>query len=205
MMLAIGATVNPINSGVDVVYEMPVGKKIAEIVQRDKSPWIVESETVWYNDFPIMFGAPTINSVNVYPALDRWRNLNPDAEKIYNRYAHIKITLSDSPTEFILNGPDNFTVKLNAADLPKLGAGYIFSRNGALENFSTPNLKIQKIYEIILNGADNFTVKLNAADLPKLGAGYICSRNGALENFSTPNLKIQKIYEDAGSFIYKIS
>ena len=147
MMLAIGATVNPINSGVDVVYEMPVGKKIAEIVQRDKSPWIVESETVWYNDFPIMFGAPTINSVNVYPALDRWRNLNPDAEKIYNRYAHIKITLSDSPTEFILNGPDNFTVKLNAADLPKLGAGYIFSRNGALENFSTPNLKIQKIYE----------------------------------------------------------
>lgn len=31
MMLAIGATVNPINLGVDVIYKMPVGKKISEL------------------------------------------------------------------------------------------------------------------------------------------------------------------------------
>lgn len=148
MMLAIGATVNPINSGVDAVYEMPVGKKIAEVVQSDgKAFWLVEGESVTLNDFPIMFGAPTINSVNVYPVLERWRKLNPAAEKIYNRYAHISIVLSDKPTEFILNGDDYFTVKLNAADLPKLEARYIFSRDGALENFSTPKIKIQKIYE----------------------------------------------------------
>ncbi|MBO4400813.1 MAG: hypothetical protein J5809_03095 [Selenomonadaceae bacterium] len=148
MMLVIGATVNPINSGVDAVYEMPVGKKIAEVVQREgKSLWIVEGKSVVLNDFPIMFGAPTINSVNVYPVLERWRKLNPAAEKIYNRYAHISVELSAAPTEFILNGDDYFTVKLNAADLPKLEARYIFSRDGALENFSTPRVKIQKIYE----------------------------------------------------------
>ena len=148
MMLLIGATVNPINSGVDAVYEMPVGKKIAEVVQGDRnSLWIVEDESVTLNDFPIMFGAPTINSVNVYPVLERWRNLNPAAEKIYNRYAHISIVLNNKPTEFILNGDDYFTVKLNATDLPKLNVRYIFSRNGALESFSTPKIKIKKIYE----------------------------------------------------------
>ncbi len=148
MMLAIGATVNPINIGVDAVYEMPVGKKIAEVVQRDaQALWIVESESNTLNDFPLMFGAPTINSVNVYPVLERWRKLNPAAEKIYNRYAHISIELSDKPTEFILNGDDYFTVKLNAADLPKLSARYIFSRNAALENFSALEIKIRKIYE----------------------------------------------------------
>ena len=148
MMIMIGATVNPINFGVDAVYEMPVGKKIAETVQRDgKALWIVEGESNALNDFPIMFGAPTINSVNVYPVIERWRKINPDAEKIYNRYAHISIKLQNAPTEFILNGADYFTVKLNAADLPKLNARYIFSRDGALESFSTPEIKIQKIYE----------------------------------------------------------
>ena len=76
LMLGIGITVNPICSGVDSVYKEPIGQKIYEIVQQEiaegkkKSLWIVESEGVTFNNVPIMFGAPTINSVNVYPVLE---------------------------------------------------------------------------------------------------------------------------------------
>ncbi|MBR6013590.1 MAG: hypothetical protein IK062_07405 [Selenomonadaceae bacterium] len=171
MMLIIGVTVNPINKGVDVIYKMPVGQKISEIVQQDKnSLWIVEDDDVMLNDFPIMFGAPTINSVNVYPMLERWekfninetnkitdypavkpwKNFDPDREdfKDYNKYAHIVIILqNDKPTNFYFPFTDSFKVYLNPNDLKKLEVKYIFSRHDNLEKFSTPQFKIQKIYD----------------------------------------------------------
>ncbi len=117
-----------------------------------------------------MFGAPTINSVNVYPVLERWEQFKPDktnsiAEypekepwknfdpygknyKDYNKYAHIIMILQNNkPTSFYFPFEDRFTVYLNTDDLKKLDAKYIFSRKGELENFSTPQVKIQKIYE----------------------------------------------------------
>ncbi|MBD3879233.1 MAG: hypothetical protein SR1Q5_06055 [Quinella sp. 1Q5] len=148
MMLLIGGTVNPVARGVECVYKVPVGEKIAEIARADKSLWLVESEDIALNDFPIMFGAPTINSVNIYPALDRWQKLDPTGanRSVYNRYAHIQITLTDDATNFHLNQVDYFTLYLNPADLPKLDVRYIFSRNGTLERFSTRHVKIKMIY-----------------------------------------------------------
>ena len=166
MMLLIGATINPINFGVDVVFKMPVGQKISEIVQKEvaagekKSLWIVENDGVWINDFPIMFGAPTINSVNVYPVLERWKKIDHDGKNFvrYNRYANIIITLSSEPTEFIDIGLlDHCKIKLNVGDLKKLDAGYILSRNGDLEKFSTATIKITKIY----NDAGSYIYKVN--------------------------------------------
>lgn len=148
MMLIIGGTVNPIARGVDCVYEVPVGQKISEIAHADKSLWLVEDEVVALNDFPIMFGASTINSVNIYPALDRWQKLDPTGKNfsVYNRYAHIQITLTNDMTSFHLNQVDYFTLSLNPDDLPKLDVRYIFSRNGQLEKFSTRRVKIKMIY-----------------------------------------------------------
>ena len=153
-MLIIGIKVNPINAGVDVVYKQPVGQKISEIVQNEvssgnkKSLWIVEGK-LGLTTFPIMFGAPTINSVNVYPYFERWKKLDPEGEnfEIYNRYAHISVILMNEPTKFHLNQADYFTLFLNPADLPTLKVNYILARNGELENFSTSHIKIQKIYE----------------------------------------------------------
>ena len=149
MMILIGATVNPIARGVDCVYKIPVGEKISEIARADKSLWLVEDSGVALNDFPIMFGAPTINSVNIYPALERWQKFDAGGKnfELYNRYAHISIILTNDTTHFYLNQGDYFTLFLNPADLPKLETRYIFSRNGELENFSTPQVKIKKIYE----------------------------------------------------------
>ena len=149
MMILIGATVNPVARGVDCIYKISVGEKISEIVRADKSLWLVEDTGVALNDFPIMFGAPTINSVNVYPALERWQKFDADGKnfELYNRYAHISIVLTNDATNFYLNQVDYFTLFLNPADLPKLDVRYIFSRNGKLETFSTPQIKIKKIYE----------------------------------------------------------
>lgn len=149
MMLLIGATVNPIAHGVGCIYEIPVGKKISEIALNDKSLWLVEDDSIVRNDFPIMFGAPTINSVNVYPVLDRWKKLDPTGEnfKFYNRYAHITITFDSGATKFDIHRGDMFELTLNPADLPKLDVRYILSPHGDLEKFSTSAVKITKLYE----------------------------------------------------------
>lgn len=156
MMLLIGAPVNPVAHGVDCIYELPIGQKISELVQaevdsgKQKSLWIVEDEDMQINNFPIMFGAPTINTTNIYPALERWKKLDPDGKnrRIYNSYAHISIILTEEPTNFssaVLG--DHFNLNLNPADLHKLDVKYILSRKGDLEKFSAPKVKIKKLYE----------------------------------------------------------
>ena len=159
MMLTMGATVNPIAHGVDCIYKIPVGKKIAEIARNDKSLWLVEDDGIVRNNFPIMFGAPTINSVNVYPVLDRWRKLDPTGKNfsIYNRYAHITITFSNEATKFDIHRGDMFELTLNPADLPKLDVRYILSPHDDLEKFSTAAIKIIKIY----NDAGSYIYKIN--------------------------------------------
>ena len=148
MMMIIGATVNPVARGVDCVYKIPVGEKISELARADKSLWLVEGGDIAFNDFPIMFGAPTINSVNIYPVLDRWRTLDPTGKdfSVYNRYAHIPVTLSRNATEFKYIQQDCFSLELNPDDLIKLDVRYIFSQRAELENFSTRKVKIKMIY-----------------------------------------------------------
>jgi hypothetical protein len=79
-----------------------------------------------------MAGAPTINSTNVYPTLERWHLLDPDGseEEIYNRYAHISMNLTntDNETNFVLKSPDLFEVNLNINDLEKMEAAYVFTK-----------------------------------------------------------------------------
>ena len=187
MMLGIGATVNPISKGVDVIYKMPVGQKISEIVQKEisegqkKSLWIVENDDTALNDFPIMFGAPTINSVNVYPVLERWEKFKLDETNSIVEYPVKKSKLWEN---YDPHGK-------NFKGYNKYAHIIFILQNDRLTNFYFPF-------------ADNFKVFLNPDDLKKLDVKYIFSRNGGLEDFSTAQVKIQKIYEDAGSFIYKI-
>ncbi len=156
MMLTIGATVNPVAKGVDTILEMPVGKKIAEIACQENSKWLSVDAPI---SFAIMYGAPSINCCNIYPAFENWSKLDPDGEnfKIYNRYAHIFAKLTDAPTTFSLVNVDVFEISLNPNDLLKLNVTHIFSQNADLEKFSLPSVSIRKIYED--NG--NFIYKVN--------------------------------------------
>ena len=54
--------------------------------------------------------------------------------KIYNRYAHMNIEITDKETDVELLYPDHISIKLNYKDLAKLNVKYILSKE---DDFST--------------------------------------------------------------------
>lgn len=149
IVLFSGATVNPIRTGTDVIYDSEIIKTINEIVQKDDGLWIVEGTGLPNINIPIMAGAKTINSTNVYPVLDRWKMIDTDNrnEEIYNRYAHITINLTnDDIPEFKLTSPDAFTLSLNIDELTKLDVKYILSIRD-LTSYSNDKINLERIYK----------------------------------------------------------
>ena len=142
-----GALVNPIDNGVDVVYNSEYIHEVSKIVENDPNGlWIVQD---MYLNSLIPVGAKTINSINTYPDLDRWQSLDPNNEytDVYNRYAHICIILqNDTKTNFGLYSPDIIHIYLNINDLEKLNVSYIASPED-LDLFSNNNITFDKIYE----------------------------------------------------------
>lgn len=144
-----GCTINPLQQGCDIVYEHPLIKKIEEITKENEGLWLVEASYPITN-IPIMVGAPTINSTNVYPALERWALLDKDGSdyEIYNRYAHISVELTESETEFFPgSSPDQFLLKLNYDDLKILNVKYILSMKN-YEEMSNEMVKIEQIAQV---------------------------------------------------------
>ena len=143
--------VNPLGSGLDVIYKQDIMKDIYKINESNYGLWIVDSEKgLGFPDIniPMMVGAPTINSTNVYPNLERWHLLDPDKsdEIIYNRYAHISINLVDDEavSSFELSVPDQFTVKLKVQDLQLLEVKYVLSKR-ELNKFSTDDINFKEL------------------------------------------------------------
>jgi len=140
-MLLCGSLVNPLNTGTNQVLNSKLGNGIKEIVEEHpKSKWVVEGIGYPLNNYPMMLGASTINSTNVYPTLERWHKLdvNNQYEDVYNRYAHISITLDEAYTEpvFILVYPDVFEIKLNLKTLIEvLEVDYIVTPNKLEERY----------------------------------------------------------------------
>lgn len=126
-----GVLVNPIQKGAAEIETSLLTQAISKITQQDPDTiWIVDSLPFPFGNIPIMAGAPTINSTNVYPNLERWYLLDPDhtEEDIYNRYAHITINLTSEETKFELRStPDQFVLWLNPNDLDILEVEYIYT------------------------------------------------------------------------------
>lgn len=124
-----GSLVNPITKGIASVYKNDLSYKIQSIVTTDKNAnWIVIWNSMLLNSYPIMLGAKTINSTNIYPALERWSVLGSNNEEIYNRYAHIIFDVSGKQNEkFELLNPDVFKMALGPSDLKTLNITYILS------------------------------------------------------------------------------
>ena len=133
-----GVSVNPIQVGSSTLTENKLYKEIEAIADSEETLWISDSimGRVMAN-FCVAAGAPTINSLNAYPYLERWEALDPKGEyaAVYNRYAHIDITLQNSHnTSFELLSDDFFSVQLNWHDLEKLGVTHILSANQFLSS-----------------------------------------------------------------------
>ena len=150
--------INPIRYGLDVIYDSNLYKSIKEISSKD-------NEGLWITCFAapssisIISGAPTINSVNAYPNLERWKILDADSKynDIYNRYAHITVNIISNTNrinKFELLSADHFQLNLTLEDLIKINTKYILSDIN-LKNFNMENIKLIKqvdnffIYSIV--------------------------------------------------------
>ena len=150
IVLMSGVLVNPVRQGTALLQQDPLIQEIRQITQDEPGAWIVDNAGYPIINLPVLAGAPTINSTNVYPDLERWRRLDPDGsdEKIYNRYAHILITLSDDePTGFELKQADVFLVTLNVEDLPVLGNRYILTTRN-LESLESGKVRFKQLSRI---------------------------------------------------------
>ena len=146
-----GGLVNPVQQGLPFIENSDVVQEIDRIVNADcKGKWIVEGMGYPNTNLPLFGGASTINSTNVYPALDTWEKLDASGQynEVYNRYAHIEMSLQDDKkTEFVLKYPDYFMVELNVNDLKQINVSYILSPND-LEKFSGEHISIKRIESI---------------------------------------------------------
>lgn len=125
-----GLYVNPVQKGLDVVYESDLYKAIRMVAEEDPSgTWTTDCLGYPMNDFAIMAGASSVDSLSTYPNLEQWAVLGGGRkwEKIYNRYAHIGIQLQREKTQMKLTGNDAFQVNLAVWDMKKLGIDYVIS------------------------------------------------------------------------------
>lgn len=128
-MLVIGSLVNPVRSGINLVKEDPLLNAIEEINHEEEGVWSLIEIGLPEINLPNVVGAKTLNSSSVYPNLELWRKIdeNNQYEEIYNRYAHIFITLvpNEEETRFELLAADVMRIFIRYEDLEKLGVNYI--------------------------------------------------------------------------------
>ena len=150
--------IRPVSVGLDAIYSKPVAKAIENIVEDDKDgKWISSS---WIESaYLVMCGAKTINSVNMYPNMELWMQLDPNGiyTDVYNRYAHISTDFTEQETSFELIAPDSIQLNLSYKDIDKIGVKYVFQTK-ALNVLETSYAN----FELIYNEGNVYIYKVNS-------------------------------------------
>lgn len=144
-----GICVRPISIGLSSVYAKPAAQEVKKIVSTDpKSKWVTIGG-IETPSFTVMCGAPTINYVNTYPNLKLWHTLDPEKkyEKIYNRYEHVKVLLTQEKTSFELIQNDYITLNLSYKDIKKAKVKYVFTNGDFDIDFNNGYVKFDKVYD----------------------------------------------------------
>lgn len=153
-----GATVNPISRGIDSLYNKRIVSEILEVNKVDPNEKWVATNSLVNGQLLVALGIKSFNSVHFYPDLKLWKRLDGQRkyEDIYNRYAHVYVSLTNKETTFKLIQTDYFEVNLNINDLKKEGVKYIFSKGlpnrsvvqGIKQIYSEPDDDLY-IYEVM--------------------------------------------------------
>ena len=139
--------VNPLMKGFSGIYEKPLAKEL-ENYQDENKKWLVLDNFVIPNYF-LANGLKVINSTNVYPNMDFYHLLDKDLkyEDVYNRYAHLEVTLTDDETSFSNSGEDLVRLNLNNNDLCKLDVDYLGSLTD-VSKFANQNVSFEEMYHL---------------------------------------------------------
>ena len=128
--LIAGLPVNPLQQGIAPVTDNAVIRDIRKVVESDpKAKWF--SAVDWQSNIPTLAGAHTINATNTYPNPELWETLdgNRSNSEIWNRYAHIQVSITSEPTKYELKQVDVIKMQINPHDLVKIDAKYVLVNN----------------------------------------------------------------------------
>lgn len=145
-----GIMANPIRTGLKCIIENELINTIKNISQNQDGKWFIESFKFPFNNLPILAGAPTINSTNVYPNIELMKKLDTlnQYENIYNRYGSFEINITNEPTKFESLGlSDYYVIYINNEDVSKLNATFVLSPRD-LSQFNSSNIEYKLIKEI---------------------------------------------------------
>ena len=121
-----GGLVNPVSSGLDLIYRNKSVQAIATLNEEDPGLWAACGNFATAN-LPAVTGADTLTALRTYPDEQLWKDLGLDGdEEIWNRYAHVSLHLSDYD-HAELEGADLINLYLTVDTLEKVGVKYIFS------------------------------------------------------------------------------
>lgn len=145
-----GFLINPIRSGVSFFEKSDTITALQEVEAEDRDAiWVIDNLGYPYNNLGLCVGLNTINSTSPYPNLDRWHMIDPVGryEDIYNRYAHIKLNISEEDG-FDVIGPDYIQVYLSRDALEMYGVKYIFTNRDFDEFELIRTTSLGKIYKV---------------------------------------------------------
>lgn len=153
MSIITGATVNPIQKGISVLTEKPLAKAVTEIVNNDKEHnlWITDSTGFYMSNYLLCSKARVLNSTNTYPNFELFEKvlgekaLEPEVKKIYNRYAHISIEITENKNDVELLFEDSIKLYITPEKLKDLGVNHIVTVR-ELEELSTETVKFDQVY-----------------------------------------------------------
>ena len=153
LALFTGVNVNPIQKGISILTDKPIAKEVKKIVDEnpDSNLWITDSTFFYIPDYLLASGAKVLNSTNIYPNFEMYRKIlgeekfnDKEVRKIYNRYAHVSIEITEKENNIELLFEDSIKLKVTPEKIDELGVNYIVSVR-EIEEFNTENVKFERL------------------------------------------------------------
>lgn len=148
LAFAAGGFVNPVQRGDAGVLASDLARTVRSIASAHGGTWIVDGETLPMNQFPMLCGAPTVNAGNVYPLLERWKDVDPGekAAETWNRYAvGMRFDVKpDGDPSFRLLVSDSFRLDAPMSLLRRWNVRWVLSRR-MLKGLSGDGLWLRQV------------------------------------------------------------
>jgi uncharacterized membrane protein len=154
LMIISGLAVNPIQRGIAVVNKAPLANAIRNINNEEPGLWLFETgelTNLYLMNYPIMFGAATFNSTNLYPNLEAFKKLDKENKYfyVYNRHCNVAVNLVDNNlknyNKFIIIAQEYIVINMTEEDLINLNIKYILTLRN-LSQFNSDRIKFELLY-----------------------------------------------------------
>lgn len=133
-----GLTVNPVTHGIGVIKDKLLSHEVESIVEKNPNAiWMSDSTNLYH--FVQMFGAKGIDGVRFYPDKQLMTKIDKQNqyEEVWNRYAHLKYSLTNETTSMTTPVPDNVNINLNVNELKDLKVKYILTTRDLNREFGS--------------------------------------------------------------------